>query len=218
MRGLSIGIDESEWADASPDLVRAGEDALRALETRGIVRKSVKIPLAAEAAKIGYLVIGSEGLANCRGEWLADRERLGDDLRLSLGALAGISALEYLDAQRLRQRLRLEVAEALRTVDVLALPCTAASAPRYTERDAASSFADPTALDGLSRFVFLANLTGLPAASAPVGNDASGLPTGLQIVGDAWDEASVLGVLAELERQEVASVRRSPHAVDLLSE
>ncbi|HEX9298169.1 MAG TPA: amidase [Polyangiaceae bacterium] len=218
VRGLCIGIEEGEWADASPDLARAAQDALRALEARGAVLRSVKIALAVEAAKIGYLTIGSEGLANSRGEWLAERGRLGDDLRLSLGALAGISALEYLDAQRLRQMLRLQVAETMQTADVLALPCTATSAPRYTERDAASSFTDPKALDGLCRFVFLANLTGLPAASAPVGSDGSGLPVGLQIVGDAWDESTVLGILAELERQQVASVRRSPHAVDLLGD
>jgi len=218
VRGLCIGIEEGEWADAASDIARAGQDALQALETRGAKLLRVRIPLAAEATKIGYLTIGSEGLANCRDAWLEGRERLGDDLRLSLGVLAGISALEYLDAQRLRQRLRLNVAETMRAVDVLALPCTATSAPRYTERDAASSFSDPRALDGLCRFVFLANLTGLPAASAPVGSDALGLPTGLQIVGDAWDEGAVLAILAELERQQIASVRRAPLAVDLLGD
>jgi aspartyl-tRNA(Asn)/glutamyl-tRNA(Gln) amidotransferase subunit A len=51
----------------------------------------------------------------------------------------------------------------------------------------------------MTRFNFLGNLTGLPAGSAPVGMH-DGLPLGLQIVGDAWDEASVLAVLAHLER------------------
>ena len=43
-----------------------------------------------------------------------------------------------------------------------------------------------------------------------------GLPIGLQIVGDAWDEAAVLGVLAHLERSEIARVPRPRGAIDLL--
>jgi hypothetical protein len=38
------------------------------------------------------------------------------------------------------------------------------------------------------------------------------------MVGDAWDEAGVLSVLAELEREEVAHVRRPACAVDLLEQ
>ena len=69
----------------------------------------------------------------------------------------------------------------------------------------------------MCRFAFLANVTGVPAGVAPVGSDALGLPVGLQIVGDAWDEACVLQVLAHLERTGVASVRRPAAGVDLLA-
>jgi aspartyl-tRNA(Asn)/glutamyl-tRNA(Gln) amidotransferase subunit A len=68
----------------------------------------------------------------------------------------------------------------------------------------------------MCRFAFLANLTGNPAATAPVGVDADGLPVGLQIFGDAWDEAAVLQVIAHLERINAAIVRRPPSHVDLL--
>src|SRR5262249_31044848 len=103
-------------------------------------------------------------------------------------------------------------------VDVIALPTTAITAPRYAEEDERTSFSDPQALEGLVRHTFLCNLTGNPAGTAPVGVDAGGLPIGLQIVGDAWDEAGVLGVLAHLGRAGVASVRRPPGAIDLLAE
>jgi aspartyl-tRNA(Asn)/glutamyl-tRNA(Gln) amidotransferase subunit A len=66
------------------------------------------------------------------------------------------------------------------------------------------------------RYTFLCNLTGNPAGTAPVGLDAGGLPIGLQIIGDAWDEVMVLGVLAHLERIGVAAARRPPGAIDLL--
>ena len=99
---------------------------------------------------------------------------------------------------------------------MIALPSTAITAPRYTEEDAKTSFSDPAALEGMCRFMFLGNLTGLPAGTAPIGLDPGGLPIGLQIVGDAWDEAAVLGVLAHLERSEIARVPRPVGAIDLL--
>jgi Asp-tRNA(Asn)/Glu-tRNA(Gln) amidotransferase A subunit family amidase len=216
VRGISIGIDEDEWRDAAPDIQAAGQAALRALERKGVDLRKVKVPLAPHAARIGYVSIGCEGIAYQRENWLHHRGTMGEDLRLALAALSGITALEYLDAQRLRRALGLEVADVLRTVDVLALPCTAGPAPRYDERDAGGPFSDPVALDSLCRFAFLANLTGLPAASAPVGVDAAGLPMGLQLVGDAWAEATLLALLAELEREEVARVVRPPSGVDLL--
>ena len=217
IRGLSIGIEENEWRDASREIQAAGQAALRVLERRGAVLRPIAIPLAAEAARIGFVSIGSEALAYQRDHWLRHRETLADDLRLSLAALSGVSALEYLDAQRLRRGLALEAAKALQSVDVLALPCTAAAAPRYDERDQAGAFSNPDALASLCRFAFLANLTGLPAAAAPVGTDEAGLPTGLQLVGDAWSEPTLLALLADLEREGVARVTRPPNAIDLLA-
>lgn len=215
--GLRIGVDEDEWRDASAEVARAGRAALAALEREGAVLVPVTLPIAHHAAKIGYLTIGPESLAAHRGDWLDRRELINDDTRLSFAVLEGFSALEQLDAQRLRAGLRLELARALGDVDVLALPTTAITAPPLSERDARDGFSDPTALDGLCRFAFLGNLTGLPAATAPVGMDSTGLPIGLQIIGDAWDEAGVLAVLAHLERVGIAAVTRPSGAIDLLS-
>jgi len=60
-----------------------------------------------------------------------------------------MTALENLDAQRLRTGLRRELCQALAGVDVIALPTTAITAPRYTEEDAKTSFSDPAALEGM---------------------------------------------------------------------
>jgi aspartyl-tRNA(Asn)/glutamyl-tRNA(Gln) amidotransferase subunit A len=216
VRGLRIGVDQDEWRDASDPVARAGREALRALEREGAILVEVRMPLARHAARIGYMTIGPESLTAHRREWLDQRALITDDVRLVFAILSGMTALEQLDAQRLRAGLRREARNVLRGVDVLALPTTAITAPRYTENDAKTSFSDPTALDGLCRYAFLANLTGLPAATAPIGTDTDGLPIGLQIVGDAWDEAAILGVLAHLERSEIARVPRPSGAIDLL--
>lgn len=215
VRGLRIGVPESEWRDASDEVARAGRAALRALERDGAVLVPVEIPLAPYAAPIGYCVIGPESLAAHRREWTEQRELLRDDLRVTFAVLSGLTALEQIDAQRLRAGLRRQTAEVLRSVDVIAMPTTAITAPRCTEEQARESFSDSASMDGLCRFAFLANLTGLPAGTAPVGADKEGLPIGLQIIGDAWDEAAVLGVMDHLERASVAVVRRPSGAVEL---
>jgi aspartyl-tRNA(Asn)/glutamyl-tRNA(Gln) amidotransferase subunit A len=218
VRGMRVGLPIGEWDAASAEVARLGREAVRWLEREGAAVIDVSIPLARDAAPIGYLTIGPESLAATLDHWTdpRDRARLNDDLRLSFAVLSGISAAEHLDAQRLRTALRAQVAAALREVDVLAVPTTAITAPAYDEADETRAFSDPMALDGLCRFAFLANLTGVPAGTAPVGWDAEGLPVGLQIVGDAWDEHVVLGVLAHLERGGVAAPRRPVMAVDLL--
>ena len=86
-----------------------------------------------------------------------------------------------------------------------------------SDDEARTGFIDPPALDAVCRFAFVANLTGVPAGTAPVGTCRDGLPVGLQILGDAWDEACVLAVLAQLERAGAARVLRPQEYVDLLA-
>jgi len=217
VRGLRLGVPEAEWADADDDVARAGRAALAELEARGAVLVPVDVPLARHAPAIGYLTIAIEGRAALRAVEAAHREDLGLDLRLFLANVDAFPSDDYVDAQRLREKLRSEMVSVLRTVDVMVLPTAKAVAPPVTDAEAESGFIDTAALNGACRFAFLGNLTGLPAGTAPVGRDASGLPIGLQVVGDAWDEACVLQVLAELEREGVAEVVRPKLGVDLLA-
>lgn len=214
VRGLRIGIDEAEWAAAPGAVTQPAHAALAALVTDGAELVPLRIPLLARAPAAGYVTLSVEILASLREAFSEHLGELGPDLQLVLLAAADYGAIELLTVQRVRAALQREVSAALETVDVLALPTTAGSAPRVTDREATLGFADPVALDTLCRFSGLANLTGLPAATAPVGEDEAGLPLGLQIVGDAWDEPGVLSVLAHLERTGIARVRRPAIAFD----
>lgn len=217
VRGLRIGVDELEMRQAEPDIVRAFERAISALEKEGAEIVRIEIPMAKYAPAMGYMTISPEEVAIKRDILRSRRSELPDDLRLMFAIVEGFSCGEYLDAQRLRSGLRIAVAELFHDVDVIALPTTAITAPRYIEAEERLPFSDPTAIDGLCRFNFLGNLTGLPAATAPIGLDSKGLPIGLQIIGDAWDEPTVLSVLAHLERIGLATVKKPPHACDLLA-
>jgi aspartyl-tRNA(Asn)/glutamyl-tRNA(Gln) amidotransferase subunit A len=216
VEGLRIGVDESEWAAADSALAAIAREALHALEKSGAVLVPIGIRLAKHAAPIGYLTIGLETLSNLAEVRRDHFDELGADLQLLLSNLETFRPDDYLDAQRLRAELRREVATILGSVDVIALPTTATTAPPITDEEATGGFIDPRALDAMCRYAFLGNLTGCPAGTAPVGMDREGLPVGLQIVGDAWDEACVLQVLAELERSGAAQVVKPAGSIDLL--
>lgn len=215
--GLRIGVDEDEWAAASPEVREKGRAALEALEREGATLVPVGIRLGKHAAPIGYLTIALEVATNLADVRREHMDELGLDLQMLLANIETFRADDYIDAQRLRAELRREVAGLLATVDVLALPTTATTAPEIAEEDLSDGFVDPLALDGACRYAFLGNLTGCPAGTAPVGMDAKGLPIGLQIIGDAWDEAAVLQVLGHLERIGAARVERPSAGLDLLA-
>ena len=208
VRGMVIGVPEAEWADASEPVQRAGRAALDALEKEGAKLVPVKLELAKHASAIGVVVIACEARAALRKEWRDNADDMGDDLQVSFAALDAFTAVEYLETCRLRTGLRREMAHAFEQVDLVAMPSTVAAAAKVSDTDMRTGFLDTKVIDGLCRFMFMGNLTGLPAASAPVGCDAQGLPVGLQLVGDAWDEATVLAAAAHLERIGVAVPRR----------
>ncbi len=191
--GLSIGIDENEWAAAPSDLSKPCRAALAELEKQGARLVSIRIPTAAHAAAIGYLTIGLEAFSALAEVRARNMDELGPDLQLSLTGMETFRPDDYLDAQRLRQGLRRDVQAILRDVDLIALPTTARGAPQVTDEEALYGFVDPPLLDGICRYAFLANLTGLPAG-----------------------EACVLQAIAALERCGAARAIPSDATIDLL--
>lgn len=208
VRGLRIGIDEAEWSAAEAHVAGPARAALAALEREGAILQPITIPLAGHASPIGYLTIGLEMCTALRDLWLRHGSEMEDYVQLFLMQTGAFSATDYLDAQRLRSRLREQTAAALREVDVMALPTTNSTAPSVTDREMTQGFVDPVALDAISRYSYLGNVTGIPAGTAPVGAGPDGLPLGLQILGDAWDEPAVLQVLAHLQRMGIATPMR----------
>jgi len=216
VRGLRIGIDEAEWARADSELSAPCREALAMLESAGAELVPIRIATAAHAGAIGYLTIGIEAFSAMSELRQRHMDAMGPDVQLFLSGMETFKADDYVDGQRLRQGLRRDVAAVLREVDLIALPTTAKSAPHVSEEEARTGFVDAPLLDAMCRFAFLANLTGLPAASVPVGGDRDGMPVGLQLIGDAWDEACVLQAAAALERLGVAHAISSEATVDLL--
>ncbi|MFO0659650.1 MAG: amidase [Polyangiaceae bacterium] len=216
VKGLRIGVLESELAEADSQVADACRTALAALEKEGAILVRANISLARYAASVGYLIIGTEELTSTRDDRLRHFDQLGYDLQIGFTALSTFGSYDLGDALRLRTGLRAQVAKLLEEVDLIAMPTTATGAPYATDDEARGGFLDPKALDAACRFAFLGNLTGLPAGTSPVGIDRHGVPLGLQLVGDAFDEATVLSAMAHLERIGAATVRRPATSIDLL--
>ncbi len=215
VRGARLGIVRKDWEDCDPRLAAAAMGAVDALVREGATLVDVDVPLAPLANAIGMLVIGPEVAANLSDDLAVHGPRISDDLRLVLRLLSTMSSQEVAAAARTRAMLRRQLAAAMAGVDVLVMPTVAVPAPRYPLAEDGVAVSDADAIRGLCRYAFLGNLTGLPAGTVPVGM-VDGLPAGLQILGDAWDEASVLAVMAHVERLGVGKLPRAPGWESLL--
>jgi aspartyl-tRNA(Asn)/glutamyl-tRNA(Gln) amidotransferase subunit A len=83
----------------------------------------------------------------------------------------------------------------LRDVDLIVSPASPQPAERFEEFNAELRFRYPA-------FTAAFNLTGLPAISVPNGFTSAGLPTGLQIAGRAFEEATILRAAYAYERSQ----------------
>ncbi len=187
IRGLRIGVPRAyffEGVDAEVD--KAFEQALATLRKLGATVTDVEIP-SIETSWAFLAIMMAEAFAYHERDLRAHPELYGDVLRERLLAGGLITGSEYVQAQRLRARLRAEMADVLTRVDVLATPTTPRPAPTF----AAAwdpSFGFPKS--NMAPF----NMTGLPALAVPCGFSSQGLPLSLQLAGRPFDEATVLRV------------------------
>ncbi len=93
----------------------------------------------------------------------------------------------YLRAQKLRSLIARDFTQAFESCDVLLTPATPGPAFAVGEKTA-----DPVSMYLNDVFTVTVNLAGLPGLSVPAGTTQDGLPLGLQIIGKAFDEATVL--------------------------
>ena len=92
----------------------------------------------------------------------------------------------YTKAQRVRRLIKDKTDELLRQYDFLLLPTTPTTAFKLAEKQ------DPVSMYLADIFTVQASLAGVPAISVPTGEDAAGLPIGLQVMAGAFREADLL--------------------------
>ena len=108
---------------------------------------------------------------------------------------AGYYDAYYLKAQKVRALIARDFQRAWERCDVILAPTAPSAAFAIGEK-----MDDPVAMYLNDVFTVPASLAGLPAISVPAGLSNDGLPLGLQVIGRAFDEATVLRAGAALER------------------
>jgi len=182
--------------------VRASvEAALVLLRDLGANVQDVDFPSVAQSSDI-FAIAGRPEGASFFGQFTRTRPQdYGDDrARALLESLELILATDYLHGQRLRSAMRQELEGVLTGVDALITP-TAPTVAHPIGQPFTQAGGQP--VDIFSLWVGLTvpfDITGSPAISVPCGLSSDGLPIGLQIVGRAWDEPTVLRTAAAYEQ------------------
>jgi aspartyl-tRNA(Asn)/glutamyl-tRNA(Gln) amidotransferase subunit A len=200
LRGVRLGVPRLYFYEQLDPEVRAATDAaIGVLRDLGASVQEVSYPRAAWAATL-FPIISRPEAASFQEELLRTRPDDYGDVRPQVELGAVVLATDYLRAQRLRTAMRQELDALFTQVDALVTPTT---------RTVAHPIGQPfTTVDGQPVTIFSLwvgltlpfDLTGSPALSVPCGFSSDGLPIGLQIVGRAWDEATILRIAAAYER------------------
>ncbi len=240
LRGLRIGVPREYFvAGIEPQVEAAVRVAVETLVDLGARVVDVSLPNTEYALPVYYLVAPAEASANLArydgmrfGLSLREEEEDGatvPDLwdtycrtrgqgfgpevkrRIMLGTYAlsaGYYDAYYLRASQVRTLIRRDFDQALESCDVLVAPTTPRTAFKLGEK-----VDDPLQMYLEDIYTLALSLAGLPGLSLPCGFDAAGLPIGLQIMGRAFDEATILSVAHAYEQASDWHTRWPPLAL-----
>ena len=151
-----------------------------------------------DGVKYGYRAADYEGLHDMY--YRTRTEGFGEEAkrRIMLGSFvlsSGYYDAYYLKALRAKALIRREFDRAFEKYDVILAPAAPHTAPRIGE-----SLKDPLAMYLGDIYTVAVNLCGLPAISVPCGIDSKGLPIGIQMIGNRFEEKKIFRSAAAFER------------------
>lgn len=211
LKGLRIGLPKEFFGDGvSADVRAAVRAALAELERLGATLVEVSLPRTELSIPVYYIIAPAEASSNLSrfdgvryGHRAAEYKDLNDMYRKSRSEgfgpevkrriMIGTYVLShgyydayYLQAQKLRRMIADDFQAAFKDCDLIAGPV----AP--TVARPIGSQTDPVAEYLADIFTLPASLAGLPGLSVPAGFGAGGLPVGLQLIGNYWQEGALL--------------------------
>jgi Asp-tRNA(Asn)/Glu-tRNA(Gln) amidotransferase A subunit family amidase len=200
LRGLKLGVYKPWFQHADSEVVAACESMLKRFTDIGAEIREISIP-DLELNRVAHTVtIVSEMVQAMSYTYVEHHCEHGLDVRLNLALGRALSSQDYVLAQRARTRIIKNFSVALARVDMILTPTTAITAPLIPRDALPNGNSDLTTTINIMRFATAANMTGLPAVSFPVGYTKNGLPIGMQAMGRAWDEATLLRLAINAEQ------------------
>ena len=214
LKGLRIGLPREYFGEGVEPGVRARvEEALAWYASQGAVAVDIELPNTALAVPVYYVIAPAEASSNLSrfdgvryGHRAKDYTDLADmysrtraegfgaevKRRILIGTYVlshGYYDAYYLQAQKIRRLIARDFAEAFKRCEVIMGPTSPGTAFAIGAKSD-----DPVKMYLNDIFTIPAPLAGLPGLSVPCGYDAAGLPVGLQLMGDYFSEARLLGI------------------------
>ncbi len=196
LRGMRVGLLRRFYehdVPASPEMLHMMSRAAAMLRSLGCRVEEAHLPSVQEYNAVGRVIISSEAYALHEATL---KTRLSDYSRVFRVRVLGgalVRASDYIAAQRRRTDLIGVTAKAFERFDVLISAPTAGAAPLLTEQRPDDGFARPL-------LTTVANVAGVPSMVVCCGFTPAGLPLGVEIMGPAWGDATVLRVGHHLEQ------------------
>ena len=212
VKGMKIGIPRDYLGEGlEPDIKAAVLAAAKALEEKGAFVEEFDLSLVEYVVPAYYVIAcaeASSNLARFDGVKYGYRSREFEGLhqmykksrsegfgpevkrRIMLGSFvlsSGYYDAYYLKALRTKALIKQAFDRAFETYDVIIAPAAPTTAPKLGE-----SLRDPIKMYLGDIYTVSVNLAGLPAMTLPCGLDEKGLPIGLQLIGDCFQEKKIL--------------------------
>jgi aspartyl-tRNA(Asn)/glutamyl-tRNA(Gln) amidotransferase subunit A len=228
IKGLRVGIPKEYQIDGAPAEINAlWSKGAEWLKAQGAQIVEISLPHTKYALPTYYIVAPAECSSNLarydgvKYGYRAPNARDITDLyersrgegfgaevqrRILIGTYvlsAGYYDAYYSRAQKLRTLIKRDFEQAFEKCDVLLTPTT--PGPAFA---VGAKTSDPLEMYLQDVFTVTVNLAGLPGISVPAGLSESGLPLGLQLIGKAFDEATLLRAAHAIET--AADFRHSP--------
>ena len=212
VKGMRIGIPKDYLGEGlDPEVKKAVLAAAEILKEKGAIVEEFDLSLveyaiptyytiaAAEASsnlerfdgiKYGYRTEDYEGLHNMYKKTRSEGFGAEVKRRIMLGSFvlsSGYYDAYYLKALRVKALIKKAFDEAFAKYDVILGPVAPTTAPKLGE-----SLSDPIKMYLGDIYTISINLAGLPGLSMPCGFDEKGLPIGLQLIGDCFNEKKLI--------------------------
>ena len=212
VKGMKIGIPRDYFGDGlSADVKEQILNAVKVLEEKGAVVEEFDLSLVkyaipayyiiadAEASsnlarfdgvKYGYRTEEYEGLHNMYKKTRSEGFGAEVKRRIMLGSFvlsSGYYDAYYLKALRTKALIKQAFDKAFAKYDMIVAPAAPTTAPELGK-----SLSDPMKMYLSDIYTISVNLAGLPGISIPVGKDSKGLPVGMQLIGDCFQEKKII--------------------------
>ena len=220
LKGMKIGVPKQYLESGiQTEIKEAVENAIKVYEMLGAECEECSLPLSKYALPAYYLISSAEASSNLarfdgikygyRAEeyhGLTDlyeitrSEGFGEEVkrRIMLGTYAlssGYYDAYYKKAQQVRGLIKRDFAACFEKYDVLLTPTTPTTAYKFGEKS------DPVAMYMGDICTVAVNIAGLPAISIPAGLDKKGMPIGIQLIANSFEERKLLTAAFAYERE-----------------